>query len=670
MARVVTLLSSVREFLSVDEGGIISGNNPRRSPNVFTTETSSIALQEEDTYNDGKEIATDNVTELNPTRRTAEESSSGSEMSNVPCARSREQLTARRWVTDESASPNPTSCNNKCLAEFHVKPFAMRGKRRASSLPLKLKSHFQELGGGDEMRRTGLLQETLNEYGSRRHRSRNLGGGGESSEKTCPLWSPSLTSSAPRADSENRGIEVAKAPSFVAWEKCKSENEQVPAAIDVLPCDQLAAAEPSLPEPPKAVSHHGNDFPRSSRLVRQRGVSAGHEQAATPKVNADVESTRTHGEPTLLAVEVDREEEDGRLSSDANDLRRSKLFVPLDEGPAKIVTASNEDNNLLCHLVGDVSLDDGTCIVEVDKPVPVSGTEGDVYGYGSVSRFVLPELWTEREPKRNALLRKYSDAQRKTTRSASFTTTNTDQKCVCFDDNVSRKTSELDWTGMAADDRICRICLDGETGDTLIRPCFCRGTAAWVHRSCLEEWLTISDSYECELCQYLYSIRVEVKPIYKWKRPATNPGVFGPYICLLVGILCFCTPLICYILGYSAVQVKSFLRDAYSMWKVLAMMGFGIITLSLYLVSFAYCIWRFSRLYHMLAECNRHIVLDLPGDVNRSVLSFGNLSLGSSRVQVHPAHNTNEELASVRSETTHLSQSSQSYVGMPEPEQR
>lgn len=51
---------------------------------------------------------------------------------------------------------------------------------------------------------------------------------------------------------------------------------------------------------------------------------------------------------------------------------------------------------------------------------------------------------------------------------------------------------------------LCRICLDS-TGD-FIYPCACNGTQAAVHRECLREWLTYSNSPErCELCKTKWS---------------------------------------------------------------------------------------------------------------------------------------------------------------------
>ncbi|XP_018565569.1 E3 ubiquitin-protein ligase MARCH3-like [Anoplophora glabripennis] len=46
----------------------------------------------------------------------------------------------------------------------------------------------------------------------------------------------------------------------------------------------------------------------------------------------------------------------------------------------------------------------------------------------------------------------------------------------------------------------CRICYDNEREEELINPCRCKGTVAFVHRSCLETWLGESNTTTCELC--------------------------------------------------------------------------------------------------------------------------------------------------------------------------
>uniref|UniRef100_A0A8R1DV61 RING-CH-type domain-containing protein n=1 Tax=Caenorhabditis japonica TaxID=281687 RepID=A0A8R1DV61_CAEJA len=62
---------------------------------------------------------------------------------------------------------------------------------------------------------------------------------------------------------------------------------------------------------------------------------------------------------------------------------------------------------------------------------------------------------------------------------------------------------------------VCRICMCGETsipyhgkqaGEPLISPCRCSGTMGLYHRSCLEHWLTLSKTKDCEICKFSFKI--------------------------------------------------------------------------------------------------------------------------------------------------------------------
>ena len=49
----------------------------------------------------------------------------------------------------------------------------------------------------------------------------------------------------------------------------------------------------------------------------------------------------------------------------------------------------------------------------------------------------------------------------------------------------------------------CRICLE-EEGD-MISPCLCKGTQKWVHRECLDHWMTVKpDLWMCDVCKSEY----------------------------------------------------------------------------------------------------------------------------------------------------------------------
>ncbi|CAL8120123.1 unnamed protein product [Orchesella dallaii] len=72
--------------------------------------------------------------------------------------------------------------------------------------------------------------------------------------------------------------------------------------------------------------------------------------------------------------------------------------------------------------------------------------------------------------------------------------------------------------------QFCRICHEGDGNcsgispssantsssgprEALIAPCRCTGSVAMVHLSCLEHWLTASNSEKCELCHFMYKTK-------------------------------------------------------------------------------------------------------------------------------------------------------------------
>ncbi|XP_069633058.1 E3 ubiquitin-protein ligase MARCHF3 isoform X2 [Haliaeetus albicilla] len=89
---------------------------------------------------------------------------------------------------------------------------------------------------------------------------------------------------------------------------------------------------------------------------------------------------------------------------------------------------------------------------------------------------------------------------------------------------------------------ICRICHEGSSQEDLLSPCECTGTLGTIHRSCLEHWLSSSNTSYCELCHFRFAVERKPRPLVEWLR---NPGpqhekrtLFGDMVCFL-----FITPL-------------------------------------------------------------------------------------------------------------------------------
>lgn len=47
----------------------------------------------------------------------------------------------------------------------------------------------------------------------------------------------------------------------------------------------------------------------------------------------------------------------------------------------------------------------------------------------------------------------------------------------------------------------CRICFDDGDARTLLTPCLCRGTAAYIHQSCLDEYIRYYPDRTCRVCK-------------------------------------------------------------------------------------------------------------------------------------------------------------------------
>jgi len=51
-------------------------------------------------------------------------------------------------------------------------------------------------------------------------------------------------------------------------------------------------------------------------------------------------------------------------------------------------------------------------------------------------------------------------------------------------------------------ERQCRICLDTENSETMITPCMCSGTSAYIHEECFQRYLEYYPDRMCRVCHY------------------------------------------------------------------------------------------------------------------------------------------------------------------------
>lgn len=68
---------------------------------------------------------------------------------------------------------------------------------------------------------------------------------------------------------------------------------------------------------------------------------------------------------------------------------------------------------------------------------------------------------------------------------------------------------------------MCRICHEGAGGETLLSPCDCTGTLGKVHKSCLEKWLSSSNTSYCELCHTEFTIERRPQPLTQVSKTRT-----------------------------------------------------------------------------------------------------------------------------------------------------
>ncbi|KAG7210683.1 hypothetical protein KM043_012187 [Ampulex compressa] len=131
----------------------------------------------------------------------------------------------------------------------------------------------------------------------------------------------------------------------------------------------------------------------------------------------------------------------------------------------------------------------------------------------------------------------------------------------------------------------CRICHEDENAEELVDPCECAGTLGLIHATCLEKWLSTSNTDHCEICQTAFVIQRKNKPMaqafWQWWRSRSLPGVqgiAGDVICLMVLTpLCIAATYLCGI-GALAYMKLGF-------WE-----GTGLAILCFMLVA-TYCLW-------------------------------------------------------------------------------
>uniref|UniRef100_A0A7N6FJS7 E3 ubiquitin-protein ligase MARCHF2 n=1 Tax=Anabas testudineus TaxID=64144 RepID=A0A7N6FJS7_ANATE len=100
-------------------------------------------------------------------------------------------------------------------------------------------------------------------------------------------------------------------------------------------------------------------------------------------------------------------------------------------------------------------------------------------------------------------------------------------------------SSVLKPVGTQSDGPICRICHEGGSSEGLLSPCDCTGTLGTVHKSCLEKWLSSSNTSYCELCHTEFSIERRPRPLTEVTKWLRDPGPRNEKRTLFCDMVCF-----------------------------------------------------------------------------------------------------------------------------------
>ncbi|KAG7481905.1 hypothetical protein JOB18_007718 [Solea senegalensis] len=187
-------------------------------------------------------------------------------------------------------------------------------------------------------------------------------------------------------------------------------------------------------------------------------------------------------------------------------------------------------------------------------------------------------------------------------------------------------------SSVCAEEPFCRICHEDGASGELLSPCDCSGSLAMVHRACLEQWLTTSNSGHCELCHHQFALKRMPKPLTEWlcapSMQQQRRTLCGDTVCFL-----FITPLAS-LSGWLCVQGA---KDLYYTNGMEAL-GLMVLTLALFTI---YVFWTVvSVRYHMhlfatWKKTDQRVRLQIPSSGHRTnnhqTLSISSLSKATNK---------------------------------------
>ncbi|KAK2542422.1 March2 [Columba guinea] len=166
----------------------------------------------------------------------------------------------------------------------------------------------------------------------------------------------------------------------------------------------------------------------------------------------------------------------------------------------------------------------------------------------------------------------------------------------------------------SGDGPICRICHEGGNGEGLLSPCDCTGTLGTVHKSCLEKWLSSSNTSYCELCHTEFVVERRPRPLTEWLK---DPGPRNEKRTLFCDMVCFLfiTPLAA-ISGWLCLRGAQDHLQFNSRLEAIGLIALTIALFTIYvlwtLVSFRY----HCQLYSEWRRTNQKVRLMIPASRN------------------------------------------------------
>ncbi|XP_061278381.1 E3 ubiquitin-protein ligase MARCHF2 isoform X1 [Bos javanicus] len=163
-----------------------------------------------------------------------------------------------------------------------------------------------------------------------------------------------------------------------------------------------------------------------------------------------------------------------------------------------------------------------------------------------------------------------------------------------------------------SDGPFCRICHEGANGESLLSPCGCSGTLGAVHKSCLERWLSSSNTSYCELCHTEFAVEKRSRSLTEWLK---DPGPRTEKRTLCCDVVCFLfiTPLAA-ISGWLCLRGAQDHLRLHSHLEALGLIALTIALFTIYvlwtLVSFRY----HCQLYSEWRRTNQKVRLKMQAD--------------------------------------------------------